>query len=74
MGRLKIESVIREMYMRKLHAKTNQEAAFWQRLITRLEAGIADYEEQLQIAKMIGDRNPEFDGDMVGRPDDDFAD
>jgi hypothetical protein len=32
------------------------------------------YGKQIQEAKMIGVRNPAFDGDMVGYPEDDIVD
>lgn len=32
------------------------------------------HEKEVQEAKMIGVRNPAFDGDMVGYPDDDIVD
>lgn len=39
-----------------------------------IDKGVFLYEEWIQEAKMIGIRNPAFDGDMVGWLDDDFDD
>jgi len=38
------------------------------------QMGIRAVEKDIQDAKMIGVRNPSFDGDMIGYPDDDFKD
>jgi hypothetical protein len=39
-----------------------------------LENGLAEAEEIIVQAKNIGSRNPDFPGDWIGRPDDDFDD
>jgi hypothetical protein len=36
------------------------------RIIRNIEDGVLTFEEALTEAKMIGVRNPSFDGDMVG--------
>jgi hypothetical protein len=41
-------------------------------LIEDQKAGMDMIDSQLFAAKMIGVRNPAFDGDMVGYPEDDF--
>lgn len=45
-----------------------------QMILGHITMGVVTYEEEVEIAKMIGARNPEFPGDLVGRPDDDFDD
>ncbi len=42
--------------------------------LDQIDRGIYSYEQWIQDAKMIGVRNPSFDGDMVGWLDDDFDD
>lgn len=37
-----------------------------------IDKGVHTYEDWIQDAKMIGVRNPSFDGDYVGWLDDDF--
>lgn len=44
------------------------------RLIVMLEYEQIDAEDALEEANMYRLRNPEFPGDMVGRPDDDYFD
>ncbi len=44
------------------------------RIMRNVEDGTLTFEEALIEAKMIGLRNPAFDGDMVGWLDDDFDD
>ncbi len=43
-------------------------------ILSDLELGMISAEEAIEEAKMIGVRNPAFDGDMVGWLDDDFDD
>ena len=43
-------------------------------ILSDLELGIISADEAIEEAKMIGVRNPAFDGDMVGWLDDDFED
>lgn len=43
-------------------------------LIDDIDKGIFIDEQRIQEAKMIGLRNPSFDGDMIGWLDDDFDD
>jgi hypothetical protein len=43
-------------------------------ILSDLELGMISAEEAIEEAKMIGVRNPAFDGDMVGWLDDDFED
>jgi hypothetical protein len=45
---------------------------FIKTLIEDMEAGNALNERQIRAAKMIGVRNPFFDGDLIGYPEDDF--
>jgi hypothetical protein len=44
------------------------------RIMRNVEDGALTFEDALEEAKMIGVRNPAFDGDMVGWLDDDFDD
>jgi hypothetical protein len=48
--------------------------SFIQGLLDDLENCVFSYEQQIQAAKMIGVRNPFFDGDEIGYPEDDFDD
>jgi hypothetical protein len=41
-------------------------------ILSDLELGMISAEEAIEEAKMIGVRNPAYDGDMVGWLDDDF--
>jgi hypothetical protein len=43
-------------------------------ILSDLELGIISADEAIEEAKMIGVRNPAYDGDMVGWLDDDFDD
>jgi hypothetical protein len=43
-------------------------------LIEDMKAGNASVQQQLWAAKMLGLRNPDFDGDYIGRWDDDDED
>jgi uncharacterized membrane protein len=43
-------------------------------LIFHLDEGVTLAEEAVTEAKMLGLRNPAFDGDYVGYPNDDFDD
>jgi hypothetical protein len=43
-------------------------------ILADLELGIISADEAIEEAKMIGVRNPAFEGDMVGWLDDDFDD
>jgi hypothetical protein len=54
--------------------KDLRKKARMQMILGHLTMGIVTYEEEIELAKMIGARNPEFPGDLVGRPDDDFDD
>lgn len=68
-----MNALIREL--RKMANNTRFSAAVREKASTLLrlaENAQEDYEELLVQAKRIGARNPEFDGDEVGRPDDDF--
>lgn len=52
--------------------KDLKKKARMQMILGHMSMGIVTYEEEVELAKMIGVRNPDFDGDMMGRPDDDF--
>lgn len=43
-------------------------------ILSDLELGMISADEAIEEAKMIGVRNPAYDGDMVGWLDDDFDD
>ncbi len=43
-------------------------------ILKDIDRGIFSYEEAIEAAKMIGVRNPAFDGDYIGCPEDDFDD
>lgn len=53
---------------------TSDQRSYVLRYIGLLEAAATLYEDHIFQAMNIGVRNPEFPGDFVGRPDDDFAD
>ncbi|MBZ0281784.1 MAG: hypothetical protein K8L97_13680 [Anaerolineae bacterium] len=54
--------------------RDSSKRAYLETLIDKLRKGIRHAEEKERDAKMIGVRNPSFDGDMVGYPEDDFDD
>ncbi len=60
--------------LRKLYKTEVDQArrAFLKTLIEDMEAGNILTEKQIYAAKMIGIRNPAFDGDLIGYPEDDF--
>ncbi|HEX2907760.1 MAG TPA: hypothetical protein VHO69_12905 [Phototrophicaceae bacterium] len=54
------------------HEKDAQKRYDIENIIESINRGIYTYEQAIRAAKMIGLRNPSFDGDEVGYPDDDF--
>jgi hypothetical protein len=56
---------------KRLNLSTRLRAQEW---LDLAQDAKVDYEELIEEAKMIGVRNPAFDGDMVGWLDDDFDD
>lgn len=60
--------------LKKLHSMEKDRAtrAYIDALIEDQKAGINSVSGEIQAAKMIGVRNPAFDGDYVGYPEDDF--
>lgn len=54
--------------------KDLKKKARMQMILGHMTMGVVTYEEEIELAKMIGVRNPDFDGDLMGRPDDDFDD
>ncbi len=62
---------IRNLQKYQLDGRMRDRMNWW---IGNLETGIEVYDDELLEAKQLGVRNPEFDGDWVGRPDDDFKD
>jgi hypothetical protein len=48
--------------------------AYLDALINDQQDALEHYGDEIREAKMIGVRNPSFDGDYIGYPDDDFSD
>jgi hypothetical protein len=48
--------------------------AYLDALINDQQDALEHYSDEIREAKMIGVRNPSFDGDYIGYPDDDFSD
>jgi hypothetical protein len=42
--------------------------------LSQMEQRVYSYEQWIKDAKMMGIRNPAFDGDEIGYPEDDFDD
>ncbi len=68
----RLQAVLRGL--RNLRGMEHERAkrAYIDSLIDDQRAGMAFVEQQIEETKMIGVRNPAFDGDRVGYPDDDF--
>lgn len=62
--------------LRNLRAIERNKAkrAFIDVIIEDQQLGLERFNDELREAQMTGIRNPEFPGDMVGRPNDDFDD
>jgi hypothetical protein len=68
-----LQAVLKRLYVIRDHIATSKRSkSYVQNAINEQEWGIEDANEQIWNAKQRGVRNPEFDGDKVGRPDDDF--
>jgi hypothetical protein len=61
-----------KLYNLRIHEKDKAKKEELWDMAKLLGKGEDLYEEWIQEAKMIGVRNPAFDGDMVGWLDDDF--
>jgi hypothetical protein len=48
--------------------------AYLDALINDQQDALEHYGDEIREAKMIGVRNPSFDGDYIGYPEDDFTD
>jgi hypothetical protein len=70
----KLEYVRHGLHLLILDEKKPGKRAFMEKLLRRFEAGLATLEDELEAERMLSLRNPEFPGDLVGRPDDDFDD
>jgi hypothetical protein len=64
-------SGLRDLFQME-HSRARKE--FIKSLIEDQKSGMDMVDSQIFAAKMIGVRNPAFDGDMIGYPDDDFRD
>jgi hypothetical protein len=62
---------IRNLQKIQMDSRMRNRMDWW---IGNLKTGVEIYDEELLEAKHLGSRNPDFDGDWVGRPDDDFKD
>jgi hypothetical protein len=68
-----LQAVLNRLYVIRDHAAVSKRfKSYVQGAIDDQIMGIEDAEEQIWDAKQGGVRNPEFDGDEVGRPDDDL--
>ncbi len=68
-----LHAVLNRLYIIRDHiAVTPRFKSYVQGAIDDQLYGIDDADEQIWKAAQGGVRNPEFDGDEVGRPDDDF--
>jgi hypothetical protein len=56
------------------HEKDAAKRNYIQNIIGDIDRGVMTYEQWIKDAKMIGFRNPSFDDDSIGYPDDDFDD
>lgn len=73
-GKSYIKGVIRDIRKvrdEQLDGRTRNRMNWW---IGNLETGIDAYEDEVEEGKQLGLRNPDFDGDWIGRPDDDLKD
>jgi hypothetical protein len=67
-----LERVLRSLYyLARREEDPEKRALLWQ-LIERQKYGISNADDLIAEAKMIGVRNPAFEGDMIGWLDDDF--
>jgi hypothetical protein len=62
------------LYSLLRNEKDKDKRGYIRGLLDDLRRGVMAAERQMFAAKMIGWRNPAFDGDYVGYPDDDFDD
>jgi hypothetical protein len=68
-----LNAVLKRLYVIRDHIATSPRSkSYVQGAINDQLYAIEDMDEQIWKAKNVGARNPEFDGDEVGRPDDDF--
>ena len=67
-----LHAVLKRLYVIRDHVAVNQRfKSYVQGAIDDQLYGIEEADEQIWNAKQIGVRNPDFDGDEVGRPEDD---
>ncbi len=59
------------IHRKRVHYK---QRPFVDRIIELVESGLLEVDIALEYAEQMALRNSEFDGDWVGRPDDDFDD
>lgn len=64
--------VLRNLRNLRLIERDRAKRAFIDVMIEDQQLGLGRLEDELREAQMTGARNPEFPGDMVGRPNDDF--
>lgn len=67
-----LESVLRGLRKLRKAEKDPTKREFIKTLIDNQESGIDLTNRQIYAAKMIGVRNPAYDGDYIGYPEDDF--
>ena len=68
-----LHAVLKRLYLIRDHiAVSPRFKSYLQGAIDDQLYAIDEIDEQVWKAKNIGARNPEFDGDEIGRPDDDL--
>jgi hypothetical protein len=74
MSRYHFKSVLTGLRDLRYMVRRKPLRAYIDALIEDQTIGLERFDEAINDAKMHGVRNPEFDDDWVGRPDDDFDD
>jgi hypothetical protein len=72
--RERLDKALARLYFLRSSEKDGHRRWLLQRTIEDVEDARISADEAIEQAKMIGVRNPAFDGDMVGWLDDDFDD
>jgi hypothetical protein len=68
------ERALEKLYQMLAEAENDTDRREYIKLIDNVERGLVEVEDAIREAKNIGVRHPDFDGDMVGWPEDDFDD